>query len=600
MNHRSILVLMVTLLSTSFAGAQSDDSLLPVQGAEGWVPCNDGSLISAVFSCRDRVAYPYMRCATPSITRSWDGGKTWKVESIIGADYARAGIVRLFGGRLLTNDTRTHDGILLSDDNGHTWYPIFDTTGTADNSMSSAFGLTRDTRGILYWSGYISLDNGRTQIPLNAEYSSFYVLPPDGLIVSHDVGARHGPPVISMSFNHGRSYVHTLEGDEDSYDTNRDLFGIFVAHNTLGVREYLTLDRGPWTVRTLYWSQVSRSWVPGRYIDVDWDNIVDSAGYWYGTQNGVEIQGPSDTIGRKVVEWLTLGSPLPTDTTVQYGYESMQGIYYDLDGAVHPHNSLIRLPIQKPRPVSIVDRLYTCSGIEYVLGGHRIDSVWIDNTRTFNAKLTYVTTINRRLSTVLVTAINPAIRMHFSILIDDRVTGLQRFSDAVPTVESRPRIALNTSNTKALLECTWPDGPYMWLHNGEPVPKLHWLAMNGDSVLRDLKPGVYKVVGRTQFGCEVFSNEVAITGTDVANEATPAGASYAVRFDDMGLLRVTWSGVDTPQTILVYDVLGRLLEADVTLGMNDATVRLHERVNIAFVVITNSGIAHGIGALYQP
>jgi len=57
-------------------------------------------------------------------------------------------------------------------------------------------------------------------------------------------------------------------------------------------------------------------------------------------------------------------------------------------------------PPDKPRPVSLLDRLYTCNGVQNVVGGRSITSVSLNAAQSINVVLTHTITPNKRLVTI--------------------------------------------------------------------------------------------------------------------------------------------------------------------------------------------------------
>lgn len=539
-------------------------------------------------------------CTRPVVTRSWDGGKTWLVEDVNAPDFSTANIVRLWGGDLLASHHGWINGFVRSTDGGRSWRTDNDTIIPTFGSPDLTIYPFRDYRGILYWmsSGRLnfSLDNGKSFVQLRQTplYDGFYVLHPDGLMVTHRVGASYKPGSIFMSFNHGRTWSTVAVGYERG-DSTSTLYGVACIRDTIAV--YEIFGKGDlikeYEGRTKYWQSEQHRFQVGPYIGSCYvrGGIMDSSEAWFGWSSGkVKMKRPTDTMCVTLVEWVPPGFPIPPDTTKLYEYIPFDGSYYDLDGAVHPNGSLIILPINKPRPVSRIDRLYTCTGVEYVVGGSWLKDVVFDADRSFNALLTYTITPNQRLSTINIVAVDSTKPMSFAILVYDSIVGSQVFVDSVLPISSRPTIAVRTQGNNTYIESLWADGPYMWLHDGMPLQR-EGAGVNGDTVLVNPASGTYKVMGRTSFGCDVYSNEVVITSTDATEDIQDNNSGYTAYVNDEGIIHVQWlNNFLKPESIRVFDMLGQQLEVDITIGENSA--ELYTPRGTSFLLVAISSLNH--------
>lgn len=583
--------LIITTLILAFtaidANAQGDVDSAFLQGARGMVPCNDGSFIGGYISCPTFVnGNALAHCPRPVMTRSWDGGRTWILEEAQTQDYSFPEIVRLKGGVLLTGHNRWLNSFILSADNGHTWYNGFDsaTAEPLDDYNYISFNLFRDHRGILYWKGgghvNMSLDNGRTfcaMFDTDRPADGFYVLPPDGLIATHYVGSGNLPGSISMSFNHGRSWSVTLRGYDRYQDSVSMLYGAINIRDTVVVNDdFGYYENGGWIYksrsRSQYWNATSKSWVVGRYLgsfvrlavmDSSLNTYIDNGNDVYWCPYG-------DTLTSRVSIDMSLNPKPPISDTLIRTYFREAGLFYDLDGAIHPCGSNIYFPIRVLRPISKLDRLYTCTGVDYVIGGHVLDSVMLLKERSSNVALSYTITPNKRLAMVSITAIDSTMPMKFTIIVRDSVVRNQFFTDSVLPNASLPVISI-TNRFGRQLECNWPDGPFIWMRNGEPLPKPS-LGMNNDSIVENPTPGTYYVVGKSPFGCDVRSNELTIVGTGVSEESTAHDTLYNTFVDADGNIHIEWDGSVPPTTIQVFDLLGRELETVANVQSHNVTM----------------------------
>jgi len=603
---RTITILLVAF-AAYVARAAGEDSVyvdsLYLKGARGMVPCNDGSFVGGYINCPSRRPGGRIsdHCPLPMLTRSWDGGRTWGAETVNAPDFAFSGIVRLRHGVLLTAHNRWMHSFIESIDGGRTWRPTFDSTkaDTADNLNITTGYLFRDHRGILYWrlgAGglMMSLDLGRSYVRLpEAEVrEGYYVVSPDGLLVTHSVQAGTSPGSIQMSFNHGRSWSQTLKGyskgtfgKEDSAST---LTGAVIIHDTVVVNDNFGYYPDGGLIyephhRTKYWMNHERIWRVGRYLPYfGIVGVMDSTECWY---EGFTALALGDTLPRQVSRDIPPDSIPPVGDSVVYTRGRLYGLFYDLDGNVHIHGSDVFIPRRAPRPVSRLDRLYTCTGVEYVVGGHHLDTVILDPSRSMNAKLSYTTTPNKRLSTIVVEAVDTTRPMHFTMMVDDSVVGRQWFSDSVMTV-TKPVVALGRFYLDTILTCTYPDGPFMWYYNDTLMPH-RIVGANADSVIFKPKPGKYKVMAKSPFGCDVWSNEVVVTTTGIEEDTSDEGGTYFAYPDSDGSIHVRWTGFGpSPSSVTAFDILGRRLEADVRISANEVVVDFEDHQKMVFIMIS--------------
>ncbi|MCC6330854.1 MAG: sialidase family protein [Candidatus Kapaibacterium sp.] len=613
-------MILLVAFAAHVARAAGEDSVhldsLYLKGARGMVPCNDGSFVGGYINCPTFPPgyYESDHCDRPVLTRSWDGGKTWVVEDVGAPTYAYSGIVRLRGGVLLTAHNSWLYGFLTSTDNGRTWQATFDTTqATPVLSVGEVIGmLFRDHRGLLYWKLggelHVSLDNGKTFIWLR--YSDlregYYVLPTDGLLVTHTVGSGSSPGSIQMSFNHGRSWSQTLKGyDQGTFgkeDSMSTLTGCVIIRDTVAVDDRFGYypDGGhnyqP-IPRTMYWHRKEHVWTSGRFLQSFGINgIMDSTECWFTGAFATLALGPEDTVQRAVSRDIPVDSIPPEGDTMIYTRGRLYDHFYDLDGNIHPHGSNVYVPRRAPRPVSRLDRLYTCTGVEYVVGGHHLDTVILDPSRSVNARLSYTITPNKRLSTIVIEAVDTTRPMHFTMMVDDSITGRQWFSDSVMTV-TKPVVALGRFYLDTILTCTYPEGPFMWYYNDTLMPH-RIVGANADSVIFKPKPGKYKVMAKSPFGCDVWSNEVSITTTAIEESGDSENGRYSAYPDNDGNIHVRWTGFGpTPSSITVFDILGRRLEADVRISGNEAVVDCEDHQKMVLIMISTGKAVHVLRVL---
>ena len=599
--------LMPTQLYATHYPTHVADSLLHVTGARGWLPCNDGSLVGAYINCGNLnpiLFYPDY-CSQPVVSRSWDGGVTWIIERSDAPDYSYSKMVRLRRGLLLSPHNRWFGRFNLSTDGGRSWNPAFDSTFSDTAFYGEHSGqLFRDHRGILYWIGrgflYYSLDNGASRSALTGQslwdWEVYYVLPPNGLMVLRMLQTGSASSEIIMSFNHGRTFVTTA-----TESGTMDINGFEVANDTPTISTaYFAGFPLPRFVgySTEYWNEQQRKWEEGRYRGECWylGAMLDSNDAWYGwSPYGFYRTKAGDSACVRIV-WATYDSTKPkkrADTLLPVMKATVEGMFYDLDGNVHPNGSDIVVSTNDSRPISRIDRLYYCNGIEYVIGGRNLDALWLEPSRSQNAILTYTITPNKRLATIEVNAIDTALPMYFSLLVEDSQLGQQRFVDSLIPNGVIPKLKVLISNddgTAYRILCDYPDGPYVWYKDGIPwqIPGYYIGTVYSDSVIKWPMPGRYKVKGRNNNGCDVFSEEVSIGITDVAADDKEAGNHIQVVVTDNEIRIRNSDGATETISVAVFDLLGNALNVDVFKAGNEFVIQTDTLKGIVAVVLTDS------------
>ncbi|MBL0322605.1 MAG: hypothetical protein IPP80_09585 [Ignavibacteria bacterium] len=291
--------------------------------------------------------------------------------------------------------------------------------------------------------------------------------------------------------------------------------------------------------------------------------------------------------------------PWGSDSTMLFGYTGVYGFFYDLDGNVHAHGLPYLFPTDKPRPVSRLDRLYTCNGVQYVVGGRAISNVQIDATRSMNAELTFSVTPNKRLVTIDVVAVDSLQPMYVAMTVDDSVLGRQWFYDSVGVGIPNPSVMVTQKGSVSNLNCTWPDGPIMWYKDGEPL-KHTGIGYNGEANVLRAKPGTYKVRGRTRYGCVVESNDVVVTTTGV-DESVDANQGYRVWYRGETGIEVEWDpSLPSPSSITVTDAIGREIANRTGIHDGHETIFVGEMIGVAFVTLNFAGSKRTFGVLCLP
>ena len=612
-----MLILLLLALATSVAGAGRRDSSLVdstfLRGAFYPIPCNDGSMIGGTMNC------PYYYSSNPNfcrdliMSRSLDGGVTWDNEAVRLDSIRSSDIVRLRGGRLLS----AGNVFMQSTDNGRSWQVLYDGVRAAE-PMWNAFNLVRDYRGLIYWFGgglFVSLDNGRTRIWMQGSnpYYDFYVLPPHG----HILIPRLNQPGLSadskykpLSTDHGRSWSVTLQGRDGDGAGNANLSEYWrhdVIDDTMAVSHSYYDGKGEFVSdRTLYYHSSTQQWKTGRWIESLFaGSVLDSTRWYFGPYNSQDLSGPVDTTYRP---YSNIRHPYAVD---RYGNKSDTlnfpgkiGSFYDLDGNVHPQVSDYYFPARARRPVSRLDKIYTCTGVEYVVGGRQLQKVGVDGQRSSNARVSTIYTPNRRMATITVTAIDSTQPVRVRLTVDDAVLGRQWFTDSVPVRQQAPVIeAGRQKNGTTTLTARYPEGPFMWFRDGKHIPYPGWTEPEaiGDSMLINPEPGRYYVMGRSAFGCDVYSNEIEIVATSVSDNDVHAGsetsaASASAGAPDIisttstdGSVELIWRhGSADVTSVEAYDVLGRQLPLQLSVNRNSAYLTINDPSRLVLLVITRN------------
>ncbi|MBK7032460.1 MAG: hypothetical protein IPH49_04165 [Ignavibacteria bacterium] len=208
-----------------------------------------------------------------------------------------------------------------------------------------------------------------------------------------------------------------------------------------------------------------------------------------------------------------------------------------------------------------------------------------------NSKLSYTITPNKRLSTIVVEAVDTTLPMYFTMMVDDSIVGRQWFSDSVMTATT-PVVAMGRYYQDTILKCEYPDGPFMWYYNDTLMPHRSWGAL-ADSAISKPKPGRYKVVAKSPFGCDVWSNEIVITTTGIEESGGSENGTYSAYSDNDGIIHVRWAGYGpTPSSVIAFDILGKRLEANVRISENEVVMDLDEHQKMVFIMVSTGKVVH--------
>lgn len=597
------------------------DSVAFLVGARGLVPCSDGSVIGGFINCPTyTVATSGDQCTRPVLTRSWDGGRTWNAEYVAAPDYALTPIVRLQDGRLLTAHHRYTNQFMESTDDGRSWREIFDTSKAekrySRNEMSVY--LLRDFRGIIFWKGAgelcMSFDGGITYATLAYApriYPVFFVIPPNGLIVVPQIGAGYWPGEIFMSFDHGRNWQSTLKGDEvpsGSKDSTLVIPAVLVVRDTFAVQtgsRYGWAGQDSTVSRSLYWNDAGGFWATGPNLGdcFMFDAILDSSEVIYGSYSAsIATQPKGSTQCVEVGKYLAPGDTIPAgdDSTVYYR-SSLEGIYYDFDGGVHPYGSEGIIPTGLTRPISLLDREYSCTEISFVIGGRQLTGVYVNEIESMNAAMKYRVSPNGRVAFVTVSAVDSSKPLRVGLSVHDAQLGTQVFRDSIAVLGSVPVVSTSYQFNTPHINCTWIGGPFVWMKDGKPWVYPGTNEVHNDSTVASPEPGTYRAYGVTKYGCRVLSNEITISLSSVHFHGVGNEQVAEWQLADNTLVVNRTSKTEDPVLICVYNLVGQLIaREEMPAGAAQAKFQITDYEKVVYVVAMNNSGVIDSDILYRP
>lgn len=592
-------------------GQYRRDSLRHVQGARGLVPCNDGSFVGGYVGCGTLDSRKYFRpCTLPIVNRSWDGGVTWMVEPVDASDYSYANLVRLRGGLLLSPLIRWRNKFALSTDGGRSWKAEFDSTNalraTSVNDMTAY--VYRDVRGIVYWKGAgilrMSMDDGNTFVSRDALAfdNSIYVSNHSGVIMCPMVETSQSMVEISTDF--GRTWSEYR--GYDTRDSLKILNGIAIVRDTIVIDAQVTRIHANWTrtyeYNTDYYHAGSRTWVAGQFrgyglqdgCDVDSTGLITyscSGTAVFAHKHGYLEWGDTTNAGKEIIRWDN-----PTDSTDCMGEIPCDsvvflGTFMDLDGNIHLHGSNVYVAGESQRPVSLLDRLYTCTGVELVVGGKSLHTIELDESRSQNTRMTYTIADNQRLATVNVNQVDTTKPMYFVLKVHDVVLGNQTFFDSVLVDTIHPRLTTRGAPLPGVrITCQAFPGMYMWYKDGKPLGQEGAAdgTIKGDSLLENAATGSYYVVARNRFGCDVQSNTVHVSTTGLPDPQEETITLKAYGREGALVIESTVLDLDAT-TIRLYNLLGQpIVYTTRHRGDNEVVLDLLEHSGVVIANVQSS------------
>ncbi|NQW29924.1 MAG: exo-alpha-sialidase [Ignavibacteria bacterium] len=569
-------------------------------GAWGYVALPDGSLLSSKIMCIDSVLkynVPFP-CDSLILTRSMDGGRTWKPEAVSARNTNTAeGMVILKNGRLLTGG-QSND-FWTSYDGGRTW--VVSSQGPSNEYISG--GFVRDERGVLYWRTqfgglYMSFDEGVNATDLNPLERALerFFIDSGGTIMQFDVRSD----MITMVMDHGRRWRNVARMNKEP-EGFTGVNGVSLMRDTLFLSYVWKPGDGRLDYVTAYWNSQTESWSPyPRYLDVFLGSIMDSTGaIFVRSATGVQRQRATETHGLYVLSPPPPKNAQPTDSARAPEFRNItndyvEGIFMDLDGRIHVYNDSATIPPSMPRPISIIDKLYTCNGVQYVISGKALLWASPDPSRSENAYLHATISPNRRVSYVNIEVVDSTKPMRVTFSVGDAVFPTMWITDSIIPRHLLPVISptVNFQN-RPILKCTWPYGPFLWYFNDQPYIRPQ--AYEGpycDSVVPIAGPGSYKTRGRNKYGCDVWSEEYIIPATSIT-AITSSNMPVHAWFDSDWLLHVQWDSYNTEQPyIRVFDALGRDIAHQVSSNENEKVYSMQTAMQLVFVTANFGSFQH--------
>ncbi len=483
-------------------GTDVIDSMYFAVGAIEPVPCNDGTFVGGALYCNRSSENGNISqrspCADICINRSYDGGVTWVRERVDAPYHSSGTIVRVRDGVLLTADASMHHGFLRSTDHGRSWHRhIMSETNKGRELRDSLYErtvgdkLTRDSRGVLYWwygafeQNHISIDDGLTTTWVQRDTGNLFRpgwLSERWLFKHTSYGALASANSATPDF--GRSYIFwDMEGFLVLKDTTRgatvdgftmvDVYFSYTRNDSL----VLLAERMPSGPR-------AESVISPRYVVIYTEPTlrkfrIDSTRLWdewfvlpyesscFTRVNGEATEPLFDSLGRMQFAGFT-SFDIARDTCQRWTYRFVDGsldtttalksptwrhgnwstpatVFYDLDGNLHSNSRNSFQHADHVRPVSMLDRLHTCGGMQFLVGGKAINGVTIAEQFTKNANITWTVTPNRRMVFIDVKAIDSTKALYVCFTVGDSLIPGMTYCDSsnfptpVPTFRVGPQ-----------------------------------------------------------------------------------------------------------------------------------------------------------------
>jgi hypothetical protein len=124
------------------------------------------------------------------------------------------------------------------------------------------------------------------------------------------------------------------------------------------------------------------------------------------------------------------------DTTVwKQPWVTPATAFYDLDGNLHSNSRNSFQHADHVRPVSILDKLHTCGGMQFLIGGGAINGVTIAEQFTKNATITWTITPNKRMVFIDIKAVDTSKAVYVCFTVGDSLRPGMTYCDStnIPT-----------------------------------------------------------------------------------------------------------------------------------------------------------------------
>ncbi|MBI2795020.1 MAG: hypothetical protein HYX66_10275 [Ignavibacteria bacterium] len=570
--YEALLVIHAICAVHAICGESQYDSAYMRAGGHGIVYAGAGTFVGGYLLCNDG-SYKSTEQGCPGnfVKRSFDGGVTWKYDTVRSAEPSLDQVVRLANGQLIATSTLFRNGFNASVDHGQNWQTLSEGTGSSYSPTVWGRRLRRDATGNMYWvdtygRGFSSIDGGLTSIEIESwefgQLDDLYIIGQGILAVKRWFVAAQNE--VKITTNNGISWRTLWPRKNEHYSARQ--WGITLIDDTL-VLDISTNDTGL-VESYLRYDIDADSLVEAPELEMCFSNgnVLDSAGFSY-TSQYLFLSGGKR--GKRDCELLIRSAEVPADDPrlppggLPQSAGGIYGVFMDIEGNIHPYGSEVYVQANAPRPISVLDRILDCDRITYVLGGPRMGSIRLIEKASTNAELRFRVELNRRIAEIEVSKIDKTRSMSYQlIIVGNGIQDTLIIADSTySSLPSKPVIKVISRNDRATaLQVEWTQGPFYWLRNGEILRTL-----SGDarmvSPLKDPSVGIYSVVARDVNGCIVKSEDVSVLITDLA-DAREQEPEIDVHRDEGSRLVIQSNTADLAGSVVkVYNMIGQLLLA---------------------------------------
>lgn len=263
---------------------------------------------------------------------------------------------------------------------------------------------------------------------------------------------------------------------------------------------------------------------------------------------------------------------LPFPDTVRWthgGWQTPATAFYDLDGNLHSNSRSSFHHADHVRPVSILDKLHTCGGMQFLVGGGIITDVVIDSVGTQNARVTSTIAANRRMVVIDVQAIDSSQAVTVCFTVGDSLKPSLTHCDStnIPTPAPTFRVLGAREVGQVGFNYDIVIDPYDgWVANDNVTrPSDRYLGIGKTAYVR---PDIdFFLVARDRNGCMRCSDTVYLPVVSVGDESGPSAAMESVAMalapnpaTDEVTVSIAGTGTGAaPYTLEVSTVLGQVV-----------------------------------------